>query len=134
MGLVAKLDCGWSCCIGTPTCVIGVLGITGYKKVMNYSLINHFNLSSTKGQSLNSCPTCWQYVCSCSFNNGFNVYIQYTSLNRWLCNDSHNKYTRPNNLVKRLCLLDNNKYYNYFHRFYMRLKTKSMWRFLFQVA
>jgi hypothetical protein len=49
IGLVPKLSCGQICCIGTPTCVIGLLGTAWYKKVMNYYFINLFNLWSTKG-------------------------------------------------------------------------------------
>jgi hypothetical protein len=69
--LVTKPNCGQICCTSTPTCVVGGLNIIGYKEIMSSSFINHFNLSSTKGQSLNSCPTCWQYahVCWYSFNS-----------------------------------------------------------------
>jgi hypothetical protein len=62
VGLVAKPGCDWICGMGTPTCITNVLIVEGVKEVLNYSLINHFNLSSTKGQFLNSCPTCWQYA------------------------------------------------------------------------
>jgi hypothetical protein len=62
IGLVTKLDCGRICCTCTPTWVASVLDPTGCKEVISYSFINLFNLSSTKGQFLNSCPTCWQYA------------------------------------------------------------------------
>ncbi len=58
--LVTKPGCIWFCCIGTPTRVASVFGTTVCKEVLNSSFINLFNLSSTKGQFLNSCPTCWQ--------------------------------------------------------------------------
>jgi hypothetical protein len=56
VGLITKLGCGWICYTSTPTCVIGVFGITNY--ILSYSFINCFSLSSTNGQFLNSCPTC----------------------------------------------------------------------------
>jgi hypothetical protein len=55
IGLVTKF--GQICCTSTPTCVISVFGTTCYIEVLSSSLINLFNLSSTKGQFLNSCPT-----------------------------------------------------------------------------
>jgi hypothetical protein len=57
VGLVTKLDCGQIFCIGTPTCVIGVFSTASCKTNLDF-LINNFSLSSTKGQFLNSCPTC----------------------------------------------------------------------------
>jgi hypothetical protein len=39
-----------------------VLVVVGGRKVPSSSFINRFNLSSTKGQFLNSCSTCWQYA------------------------------------------------------------------------
>jgi L,D-peptidoglycan transpeptidase YkuD (ErfK/YbiS/YcfS/YnhG family) len=58
VGLITKPSCGWICYTSTPTCVIGVLGIASYREVLSSSFINCFSLSSTKGQFLNSCPTC----------------------------------------------------------------------------
>ncbi len=49
IGLVTKLGCGQIFYIGTPTCVIGLLGTAWYKKFMNYHFIKFLNLSSTKG-------------------------------------------------------------------------------------
>jgi len=60
--LLTKPGCGQSCCIGTPTCVDNVFGTIGCKEVVSSSFINNFSLSSTKGQSLKSCATCWQYA------------------------------------------------------------------------
>jgi hypothetical protein len=60
--LITKPGCGQICCMGTPTCVIGMLGTIGYRAILSSSFVNRFNLSSTKGQSLNSHPTCWQYA------------------------------------------------------------------------
>jgi hypothetical protein len=42
----------------TTTCYAGVFIATCGRKVLN-SFNNHFNLASTKGHFLNSCPTCW---------------------------------------------------------------------------
>jgi hypothetical protein len=53
-----------------------------------------------------------------SFNNCF------TSLNRGSFNSSHNKYTRLNTLNDMLCLLDNDRYYDYVHQFYMLFRTR----------
>jgi hypothetical protein len=36
--------------------------VTSGREVLSFSLINCYSLSSTKGQFLNSCPTCWQYA------------------------------------------------------------------------
>jgi len=58
IGLVIKFSCIWVCYIGTPTCVHNVLITTSYRRVLSSSFINFFNLSSTKGKNLNSCPTC----------------------------------------------------------------------------
>jgi hypothetical protein len=55
---------------------------------------------------------------SYSLNNHF------ISLNRWSFNSSHNKYTWLNTLSDMLCLLDNNRYYDYIHQFYMLLRTR----------
>ncbi len=62
IGLVTTLDYIWVCCISTPTWVVGVLDTTSCKEVKGSYFINLFNLSSTKGQFLNSCPSCWQYA------------------------------------------------------------------------
>jgi hypothetical protein len=60
VGWVTKFNYDWICGTCTPTCIIGVLIVTDGRKVMSSSLINCLSLSSTKGQFLNSCPTCWQ--------------------------------------------------------------------------
>jgi hypothetical protein len=62
VGLVTKPGCGRICCTCTPTCVINVFNTIDYREVLSSSLINCFNLSSTKGKFLNSCPRCWQYA------------------------------------------------------------------------
>ncbi len=62
IGLVTKLSCGQICCTYTPTCVPRVFNTTCCREVISSSLINLFNLSSIKGQFLNSCLTYWQYV------------------------------------------------------------------------
>jgi hypothetical protein len=62
VGWVTKPGCDQICCTCTPTSIINVLVAADDRKVLSFSLINHFNLSSTKGQFLNSCPTCWQYA------------------------------------------------------------------------
>jgi hypothetical protein len=59
---LSKLGYGWICCTSTPMCVVGALGTTSYREVISFSFINIFNLSSTKGQFFNSCPTYWQYA------------------------------------------------------------------------
>jgi hypothetical protein len=41
------------------TYVVGVFSIVGGKEVMSFLFINHFILSSTNGQFLNSGPICW---------------------------------------------------------------------------
>ncbi len=56
--LVTKLNCGQICCTCTPTCV----GSVPHVVEKFSSIINIFNLSSIKGQFLNSCPICSQYV------------------------------------------------------------------------
>jgi len=56
--LVTKFGCGRICYIGTPTCVVGMFGTTCCREVLSFFLINLFNLSSTKGQFLNSCLAC----------------------------------------------------------------------------
>jgi hypothetical protein len=62
VGWVTKPGCDQICGIVTPTCIIGVLVVIGGREVLNFSLINCFILTSTKGKWLNSCPTCWQYA------------------------------------------------------------------------
>ncbi len=57
VGWVAKLSYDWICGTGKPTFVTNVLVMASVREVLNSSLINCFNLSSTKGQFLNSCPT-----------------------------------------------------------------------------
>jgi hypothetical protein len=42
------IGCGQICCTCAPTCVAGVFGTISYKEVMNFFLINLFNLSSTR--------------------------------------------------------------------------------------
>jgi hypothetical protein len=59
---ITKPDCDQICDMGTPTCIVGVLVVVGGRKVPSYSFINHFDLSSTKGQILNLCSTYWQYA------------------------------------------------------------------------
>jgi len=49
IGLVTELGCIEACYTSTPTWVIGVFGTTSCREVWSYSLINFFNLSSTKG-------------------------------------------------------------------------------------
>jgi hypothetical protein len=61
IGLVSKFNYIGACCIGTPTWVTNVLNTTSCKKNWKFSFIYFFNLSSTKAQFLNSCPTYWQY-------------------------------------------------------------------------
>jgi hypothetical protein len=56
VGWVVKLGNDQICGTGTPTCVDGVLIAIGGREVMNSSPINCFNLLSTQGQFLNSCP------------------------------------------------------------------------------
>jgi hypothetical protein len=43
--------------MGTLACIIGVFIVVGGKEVISFFFINRFNLSSTKGQFLNSCST-----------------------------------------------------------------------------
>ncbi len=62
VGLITKLGYIKAYYIGSPTWVVSVLNTIGCRKVWSSSLINFFNLSSTKEQYLNSCPTCWQYA------------------------------------------------------------------------
>ncbi len=57
VGCIAKFNYGWICDSSTPTCIAGVLIAASGKEVLSFFFINHFNLSSTKGQFLNSCPT-----------------------------------------------------------------------------
>ncbi len=47
---VVKFGCDRICGMNTPTCIAGVFVVTGGKKVLSFSFINCFNLSSTKGQ------------------------------------------------------------------------------------
>jgi hypothetical protein len=56
---LTKPGCGEHCYIGTPTCIDNVLGTIRCKEVVSSSFINHFSLSSTKGQFLKLCATCW---------------------------------------------------------------------------
>jgi hypothetical protein len=62
IGLVTKLGYIWVCCTCTSTWVANVLSTTSCKEDWSFFFINLFNLSSTKGQFLNSCPTCWEYA------------------------------------------------------------------------
>jgi hypothetical protein len=62
VGWVTKPGCGQICCTCTPTGIIRMFVVADGRSFLNFSLINHFNLSFTKGQFLNSCPTCWQYA------------------------------------------------------------------------
>jgi hypothetical protein len=57
---VAKPDYDWICDTSTPTYIASVFILIGGREVISSSLINYFNLSSTKGQFLNSCLTWWQ--------------------------------------------------------------------------
>jgi hypothetical protein len=67
----------------TPTCVANVFDTTSYREFLNSSLINCFSLSSTKGQFLNSCPTCWQYAHTNAISKVGYVFI--TSILHWTC-------------------------------------------------
>jgi len=105
---LTKLGCGQGCCTSTPTCVANVFGIIGCREIMSSFLINHFNLSFTKGQLLNSCPICWRYAnddgistVECMFGIGI---FHWTN---GVFNYSHNKYIWPTILIKWLYLLDN---------------------------
>jgi hypothetical protein len=60
--LITKPSCGQICYTCTMTCVVNVLNTIGYREVLSSFFVNRFSISSTKGQSLNSCPTCWQYA------------------------------------------------------------------------
>jgi hypothetical protein len=44
--------------MSTLASIVGVLVVVGGREVLSYSFINRFNLSSTKGQFLNSSSTC----------------------------------------------------------------------------
>jgi len=77
--LLTKLGCRQGCCTSTPTCVANVFGIVGCREIMSSFLINHFNLSFTKRQLLNSCPICWRHAnddgistVECMFGTGIN--------------------------------------------------------------
>jgi hypothetical protein len=56
----AKIACKVDAYLYVPLCQPE--NTTCCKEVLSFSLFNLFNLSSTKGQFLNSCPTCWQYA------------------------------------------------------------------------
>jgi hypothetical protein len=49
VGWVTKLGCDQICCTCTPIGIISVLVAIGSREVLSSFLINHFNLSSTKG-------------------------------------------------------------------------------------
>jgi hypothetical protein len=51
VGWVAKSNCDRIWDTGTPTCIVSVLNATSGKEVLSFFFsINHFHLSSTKGQ------------------------------------------------------------------------------------
>jgi hypothetical protein len=41
--------------------IVVVVGNTNWWTFITSAFNNYFSLSSTKGQWLNICPTCWQY-------------------------------------------------------------------------
>jgi hypothetical protein len=59
VGWVIKHDCDRICEMGALACIIVMLIVIDGREVHNSFFINHSNLSSTKGQVLNSCSTCW---------------------------------------------------------------------------
>jgi hypothetical protein len=49
VGWVTKPNCDQICGMNTPSYIVGVFIVAGGKEVLSSFLINHFNLSSTKG-------------------------------------------------------------------------------------
>jgi hypothetical protein len=58
VGWITKPDCDRICEMGTPACIIVMFIVVGGRKVLSFFFINCSNLSSTKGQFLNSCSIC----------------------------------------------------------------------------
>jgi hypothetical protein len=62
--LLLKASWVWISCTCELWNLIGVLRTIGCKVVMSFYFKSCFNLSSTKGQYLNSCPTYWfKWIC-----------------------------------------------------------------------